>query len=1002
MDVKLTTNATLSLLNQVGRAKTDAEVTQASPQDDSATISTNPDNHVIMIRDSLTDNSSVYGFVQMSDTELSELGGYLTSIRDKELALLVSVEGSLQQKNLVQEKQSLEQAMSAYVGDKIHSLDDFQMQVDLNSTSTNSFMDVVDIYDQAIHGDQTNLVGLLSVVEVDITTVFENSHNPSSCPHCMSSSAGNPANQPHDVGFASTDYTYTNAPTSSDSGVASLRMGPKWNVSGGGSLTYSFANGTTPYAIPYAGNADPDTAMVFGYDGTKTGMAKFTGISAIESLGAGNEAALRTVMDRWDKTVAFDLTEITEDGTNAGEIRMAWTDGGTNSGNPSDAGRGQPGGRAAFAYGPYGTPASGDAFFETYDINKIADATLPDFASDGIGNDGFSYFAALHEIGHSLGLKHTFSGANSITGEHDILRNSVMSYTQIDRNTIYDFDGGTSDGTVYRVFASTPMIWDIKAMAEFYGAETVSDGDSTYTFTNDSQRLQPVMMQTISDSGGVDTIDASNQSRVSTIDLTPGTFSTIGLYTEQQQADYWAGLGYGGGDANAILSTFVAADNQAQSAANSGAGVAYANRKAIYTGEDNLAIAHNAQIENAIGGSAGDTITGNSLDNAIEGRGGNDTLSGGSGDDALTGGAGDDTIEGGSGVDTGILSGSSDQYTIDYTNYDKSTQTGTITVTDNQAARDGTDTFENVEYLKFSAGEASARGAQVRTDTVTASDMTGTHQMAVQIDGGTEITVTFTGRDYATLGLSYMASDMEAAINAALAADGQASTVTVTVNSPLTITSNDTSSNSAVEIKSLSLDLRAALGNITQEGAISVGDTVYYNLGGGYVTTYAPLVVPTIQSTSGTPNLGGGGGISPQPGANPGGSNPGGGGGTGSGGGTQAIGNGLGGTGLPNLNSISVLTQEDTVIAIQTIDRAINQISQNQARLGAIQNRMEHNIDNLMSQVMQTETARGRIVDADFAAETAKLMKDQILQQAAMQAMNMALNSKQGVMSLVS
>ena len=145
-----------------------------------------------------------------------------------------------------------------------------------------------------------------------------------------------------------------------------------------------------------------------------------------------------------------------------------------------------------------------------------------------------------------------------------------------------------------------------------------------------------------------------------------------------------------------------------------------------------------------------------------------------------------------------------------------------------------------------------------------------------------------------------------------------------------------------------------------------------------------------------------GSGTSLQPGANPGGSNPGGGGGAGSGGATQVIGNGLGGTGLPNLNSISVLTQEDTVIAIQTIDRAINQISQNQARLGAIQNRMEHNIDNLMSQVMQTETARGRIVDADFAAETAKLMKDQILQQAAMQAMNMALNSKQGVMSLVS
>ena len=1001
MNVKLTTNATLSLLNQIGRTAQDAEATQASVMYDSDLVSFDSNSNLIMVRDSLTDHSSVYGFVSMSDTELSELGGYLTSIRDKELALLVSIDGSQQEQRLTSEKQELEQAMSAFVGDKIHSLDDFEMQVDFNPTSTNSFMDVIDIYERAIQGDQTNLVGLLSVVEVDIATVFKNSHNPSTCPHCVAASAGNPANQPFDIGFASTNYTYTNAPTSSDSGVASLRMGPKWNVSSGGTLSYSFANGTTPYVIPYAGNADPDTAMIFGYDSTQTGMAQFTGISAIDSLGAGNAAALRTVMDRWDKAVDFDFTEITEDGTNAGEIRMAWTDGGTNSGLASDAGRGQPGGRAAFAYGPYGTPASGDAFFETYDINKITDPTLPDFASDGIGDDGFSYFAALHEIGHSLGLKHTFSGADSITGEHDILRNSVMSYTQIDRNTIYDLDGGTSDGTVYRVYASTPMLWDIKAMEEFYGAETTSDGDSTYSFVNDSQRLQPVMMQTITDSGGVDTIDASNQTRASTIDLTPGTFSTIGLYTEQEQANYWAGLGWGGGDPNAILSTFAAADNQARQTTNSGAGVAYANRKAIYTGEDNLAIAHNAQIENAIGGSAADTITGNSLDNAIEGRGGNDALNGGTGNDALTGGMGDDTLDGGDGVDTGVLTGSSDQYNFDYTNYDKSTQTGTIIVTDTQSGRDGSDTLQNVEFLKFSAGEATARGAQVRTDSVTAIDMTGVHQMGIEIDGGAEVTVTFTGRDYSTLGLSALASDMQTAINAALTTAGQASSVSVTVNSPLTITSDDTSANSAVQLNSLSLDLQAALGTITQEGAISVGDVVYYNLGGGFVTTYAPLVVPTIQTTSGTSTPSGGSTPSTPSTSQTSGGGTGNGGTSGTGGSTQPGGNGLGGTGLPNLNSVSVLTQEDTIIAIQTIDRAINQISQNQARLGAIQNRMQHNIDNMMAQVMQTESARGRIVDADFASETAQLMKDQILQQAAMQAMNMALNSKQGVMGLL-
>ena len=108
-----------------------------------------------------------------------------------------------------------------------------------------------------------------------------------------------------------------------------------------------------------------------------------------------------------------------------------------------------------------------------------------------------------------------------------------MSYTQIDRNMVVDFAPApsTSSAPTYRVYSSTPMIMDVKAVEYLYGAESVSDGDSTYTFTNDSTRLQPIMMKTLIDSGGNDTIDASNQSRANTINLNPGTFSTIGLYT---------------------------------------------------------------------------------------------------------------------------------------------------------------------------------------------------------------------------------------------------------------------------------------------------------------------------------------------------------------------------------------------------------------------------------------------------------------------------------------
>lgn len=984
MDVKLTTNATLSLLNMVARADSDPVVDTTTVAQDAAEMTPTyaSDMNTLMIRDELSSGAYVYGFVNMSNTELTQLGSFLVDIRDKELALATETVGTAAHTQLVSEKQTLETNMSLFIADKVH-MDEFDMQAGISTNGLdNSFFDILEINGGS--GQQDELKGLLSIVEVELDVIFQNAHHPATCPHCQAMEAAKHAGsevQAHNVGYNTSTAGASAASAQSDSDIETLRMGSKWNVTGSDTLSYSFLNSSAQKVSNYNNNPGP----------------VFTSLADVQDpnyYGSDNHTGLREVMAAWDKAVDFDFTEITETvgGSDVGEIRIAFTDGGSSGG---------PGGRAAFAYGPGSSYVNGDVWFEADDIDVSGDSS--DFDSTGTGDDGFSYFAALHEVGHAIGLSHPFGGSAggaTLSSDDDTIRNTVMSYTQIDRNMVVDFAPApsTSSAPTYRVYSSTPMIMDVKAVEYLYGAESVSDGDSTYTFTNDSTRLQPIMMKTLIDSGGNDTIDASNQSRANTINLNPGTFSTIGLYTEAEQISYWQSAR--GFTSSSIQTIFTFYDNQAKSASNSGNSVANANRKAIYTGEDNLAIAHNAQIENAIGGSAADTITGNSLDNAIEGRGGNDILNGGTGDDALTGGAGDDTIDGGVGTDTGILTGFSDQYSIDYTNYDKSTKTGTIVVTDSQSGRDGTDTFQNVEFLKFSAGEASTRGAQVRTDSVTASDMTGTHQIGIEVDGGAEVTVTFTGRDYSTLGLSAFAADMQTAINAALAADGQSSTVTVTVNSPLTITSDDTSSNSAVTIGSLSLDLQAALGTITQEGAISVGDVVYYNLGGGYVTTYAPLVVPTIQTVSGTSNPGGGSSSSsPSQGSSGGGSGSGGAPGTGST--SQPSGNGLGGTGLPNLNNVSVLTQEDTVIAIQTIDRAINQISQNQARLGAIQNRMQHNIDNLMSQVMQTESARGRIVDADFASETAKLMKDQILQQAAMQAMNMALNSKQGVMGLL-
>ena len=82
------------------------------------------------------------------------------------------------------------------------------------------------------------------------------------------------------------------------------------------------------------------------------------------------------------------------------------------------------------------------------------------------------------------------------------------------------------------------MLADVKAMDHIYGGETTSDGDTT-TFNNDLTRLQPLMMQTIIDSGGTDTIDLSNQTRNSTLNLTGGTLSSIGIWSEADQIAHW-------------------------------------------------------------------------------------------------------------------------------------------------------------------------------------------------------------------------------------------------------------------------------------------------------------------------------------------------------------------------------------------------------------------------------------------------------------------------------
>jgi len=85
---------------------------------------------------------------------------------------------------------------------------------------------------------------------------------------------------------------------------------------------------------------------------------------------------------------------------------------------------------------------------------------------------------------------------------------------------------------------------------------------------------------------------------------------------------------------------------------------------------------------------------------------------------------------------------------------------------------------------------------------------------------------------------------------------------------------------------------------------------------------------------------------------------------------------------LKDVGSIDIGTLEGANMAIERIDGAIAAIDDLRADLGAIQNRFESTISNLMNVSENISAAKSRIVDADFAAETANLTKAQILQQA--------------------
>lgn len=350
-----------------------------------------------------------------------------------------------------------------------------------------------------------------------------------------------------------------------------------WNTTAGTpvTVTYGFRQSAASYT---AGGSD---------------IATFTQCSAQEM------ATIRSILQLWSDVCGITFQEVS--GANG------YTDNATiligNYNDPYD-------GAGAFAFYPgstASTSAAGDVWLNLG--GGVNPSSIP------VGS--YTFFAIMHELGHALGLSHP-GDYNAAPGVSITYGNSAQFIQDSQQRTVMSYFDESATGANFGGYAQSPMLLDILAMQQIYGANAATrTGDTVYGFHSNAGSGSIYDASTnahlafcVWDAGGKDTFDFSGYSQNQVIDLTAGSFSNVG------------GL------------------------------------------VSNVSVAYGVTIENALGGSGADRITGNNAANVIDGNAGNDTIYGGAGNDVINGGAGSDVIDGGAGNDMLTYAGSSAGVTV--------------------------------------------------------------------------------------------------------------------------------------------------------------------------------------------------------------------------------------------------------------------------------------------------------------------------------------------------
>lgn len=385
----------------------------------------------------------------------------------------------------------------------------------------------------------------------------------------------------------STSLPVTTVGSSGNPLVDALLGQAKWGgaVGSGIQLTFSFPWTTSADAVFDGANGQPYSPL-----GEELAPVHL-------GLDATQQAAARQVLQAWSNVANVRFQEVADAATAVGDVRIAFT----SVAQTASGGSAPAWGWAALPNAYW--PAAGDIWLSSRGSAR---------SDSGWQSGGSNFELLLHEVGHALGLKHTFEGGVTLDAATDTDQYSVMSYTHAGHNLFIRLPSPGSPVTaanVKLVYADTPMPLDIQAAQYLYGANTsYHAGNDVYTFDPD----QP-FFRTLWDAGGNDAISVANFIAGCTIDLRPGHFSSITI-----KSDLLGSIG-------------------------------------SYDGTNNLAIADGATIEQAVGGSGDDTLIASDSGSRLEG---------GSGNDVLVAGPGASSLDGGGGIDTAVFSGARAQYSI--------------------------------------------------------------------------------------------------------------------------------------------------------------------------------------------------------------------------------------------------------------------------------------------------------------------------------------------------